>query len=446
MMKEMKKHNVLFMLVLFIASTLMYVSIADSQFSIRIEKDLPYNQITPLPTTLTINLWDANTTTMVATQDYLTGQWEADYDFSHFKTAVANMVRFKVDFTNTGALTSDMDLWVEMKFDGVTKGPIVKIKQEARALFSEEAAVADTAGDADTVDGMHASEFITTETDPVFSAWDKSTGISITESQVGNLRHFNNTDETDPTVPAGIKDGIEWTEVTARPAGLDDGDDSGDTDWTIYGTDIYAGVSGNVGIGTTTPTSKLDVSGDINTDSFYRLGGTTVFSVSGQDINQNTFIGSDAGLNATNPTFARSNTFIGNQAAASFQTGDDNVVIGALANLDLNSNASVIIGARAGSSNTGSGNIFIGHSAGANEAGFNKLYIDNSDTLSPLIHGDFMTDMVTITDTLKITPVASAPQTCNAGNAGAIYHDSTTPSLCWCNGTAWLPVIGEDCL
>ena len=37
-----------------------------------------------------------------------------------------------------------------------------------------------------------------TETDPVFNAWDKSTGISITESQITDLDHFTNTDETEP--------------------------------------------------------------------------------------------------------------------------------------------------------------------------------------------------------------------------------------------------------
>ena len=35
--------------------------------------------------------------------------------------------------------------------------------------------------------------------------------------------------ETDPTVPANIKDGITWTEISNRPAGLDDGDQTGTT-------------------------------------------------------------------------------------------------------------------------------------------------------------------------------------------------------------------------
>jgi len=38
------------------------------------------------------------------------------------------------------------------------------------------------------------SGFLTSETDPVYSAWDKSTGISITESQISNLQSYLTTE------------------------------------------------------------------------------------------------------------------------------------------------------------------------------------------------------------------------------------------------------------
>jgi hypothetical protein len=77
--------------------------------------------------------------------------------------------------------------------------------------------------------------------------------------------------ESDPTVPAAIKDGVSWGEVSDIPAGFADGNDDvgGDTDWIISGNDMFSGVSGNVGIGTTNPTAKLDVNGTIKTAAIY---------------------------------------------------------------------------------------------------------------------------------------------------------------------------------
>jgi len=54
------------------------------------------------------------------------------------------------------------------------------------------------------------------ENDPIFLTWDKSEGISITESQISDLSHFTNADETDPifatTVAYGITgaDTLKW--------------------------------------------------------------------------------------------------------------------------------------------------------------------------------------------------------------------------------------------
>jgi uncharacterized protein (TIGR02145 family) len=60
-----------------------------------------------------------------------------------------------------------------------------------------------------------------TETDPEFSAWDKTTGISITESQISDLGNYIET-ETDPSVPTGTQagdmaywNGTAWVTVAA---------------------------------------------------------------------------------------------------------------------------------------------------------------------------------------------------------------------------------------
>lgn len=46
-----------------------------------------------------------------------------------------------------------------------------------------------------------------------------------------------------------------------------DGGSSGDSDWTISGSDQYSAVAGNVGIGTTTPDYRLDVEGDLGVNN-----------------------------------------------------------------------------------------------------------------------------------------------------------------------------------
>jgi len=72
-----------------------------------------------------------------------------------------------------------------------------------------------------------------TETDPVFTAWDKSTGISITESQISDLDHFTGADITgsETAFSAWDKNASDdfdgaFTSLTNIPAGLSDGDDN----------------------------------------------------------------------------------------------------------------------------------------------------------------------------------------------------------------------------
>jgi hypothetical protein len=106
-----------------------------------------------------------------------------------------------------------------------------------------------------------------TETDPVFSAWDKSTGISIVEAQITDLNHFSNIDETDPVFVASAASGITLGQVTNWDTAYGWGDhssagyDSTDDSWVGTG-DVYT-TSGNVGIGTDTPNGMLDVRGSI---------------------------------------------------------------------------------------------------------------------------------------------------------------------------------------
>jgi Chaperone of endosialidase len=63
----------------------------------------------------------------------------------------------------------------------------------------------------------------------------------------------------------------------------------------------------------------------------------------------------------------------------------------------------VALGTGALSVVAGNQNVGIGYNAGALETGSNKLYIDNSNTVSPLIGGDFASNKVSINRNLTTT-------------------------------------------
>jgi len=123
----------------------------------------------------------------------------------------------------------------------------------------------------------------------------------------------------------------------------------------------------------------------------------------------NTFLGSEAGYSSTSSQFntlvgygtgynnnADYNTFLGTYSGYNNTSGSFNTFLGVYSGYSNTTGAeNVFIGYDAGDSNeSGSGNVFIGYEAGYNETGSNKLYIDNSNTSSPLIWGDFSTNIL----------------------------------------------------
>jgi len=151
----------------------------------------------------------------------------------------------------------------------------------------------------------------------------------------------------------------------------------------------------------------------------------------------NTFIGPDAGYSNTT---GDNNTYIGRGAGYWSTEGIENVFVGKLAGIGngLGSHNTFVgthtgfsntdginntyLGHSAGrSNNSGNGNVFLGHQAGYNETGSDKLYIANSDTSTPLIHGDFQTQELTVNGKLTVSGGVKFPD-------GTVQNTAAAPT------------------
>lgn len=142
-----KKSFFIFIALIFLL-VISLISTVDAGFPITLVKDVPKSEITVVPTNVTFNIYDSATATIpIASQTFPKGEWAADYGFTKIITISQNMVRFRVNFTNTDFITKDMELWTEIKLDGVVKGARELVKSETWALFSEESRNADNAYD-----------------------------------------------------------------------------------------------------------------------------------------------------------------------------------------------------------------------------------------------------------------------------------------------------------
>jgi hypothetical protein len=100
-------------------------------------------------------------------------------------------------------------------------------------------------------------------------------------------------------------------------------------------------------------------------------------------------------------------TFIGHGVASFAPGGTGNTVIGSDAMAFGGNGNNTILGDGAGrgtstTSKIGEGNVMLGFRAGGLETGSNKLYIDNSNSLSPLLGGDFTLDRVGINRSISL--------------------------------------------
>lgn len=203
----------------------------------------------------------------------------------------------------------------------------------------------------------------------------------------------------------------------------------------IYQTDntpgfyFYNGISWEVvGDGATSINSLSD--GISDSYSLF-LGNGAGLTDDGTD-NRNTAIGINA-YNSSESGYA--NTAFGNEALKLNTTGTHNAVFGTQALIsNLTGIENTVMGTNAGFNVTGSGNILIGSNAAFSETAIsNKLYIDNSSTETPLIYGDFSTNLLRIYGTFDINNAYRFPT--SAGTNGQLLKTDDSGNLSWADDT-----------
>ncbi len=229
---------------------------------------------------------------------------------------------------------------------------------------------------------------------------------------------------------------LKWNQSTQKwePAT----DSLGVSQWTTSGSNIYFN-TGNVGLGTATPTEQLQMTGNLRlsasskvmmgTDDFIHATGTSNFfagvqagnaSTSGAGLNTgvgkqalgtigsgsaNTALGALAlldlasgdnntavGQSALKVNTASNSTAVGSNALKLANIGGDNTAVGASAlSTVVTGDRNTAIGSSAGSGNPGWGNVFIGYQAGSSSTGNDKFYLANSSSKNLMV-GDFAAD------------------------------------------------------
>jgi len=107
------------------------------------------------------------------------------------------------------------------RYLGITVGTDPEMSPRVRMTSSPFAI---KAGDADALGGLSSTEFAPSTHS---HSWDDIEDIP--SDFADGVDNTGIADETDPTVPSSLKDGVSWEEIAGRPSGLDDGDDVGIT-------------------------------------------------------------------------------------------------------------------------------------------------------------------------------------------------------------------------
>lgn len=151
--------------------------------------------------------------------------------------------------------------------------------------------------------------------------------------------------------------------------------------------------------------------------------GTFNTAIGAQALRVNTTGGNNTAI-APQAMFANT-TGSNNVALAALQqntTGNNNTALGADAlNGNITGNNNTSVGRNSGRLSLGSGNVYLGYEAGRNATGSDNLYISNSSTSTPLIYGNFSTNILNLNASVYIGPstIPTAKVHISAGTATA---------------------------
>jgi len=172
---------------------------------------------------------------------------------------------------------------------------------------------------------------------------------------------------------------------------------------------------------------------DGKTDSYSLfLGSGTGTSDNGAS-NRNTAVGINAYNSSVN---GYANTAFGNETLKLNTSGTHNAAFGTqVLTHNITGVENTAIGTNAGFNVTGSGNVLIGANVAFSQTDIsNKLFIDNTNTGTPLIHGDFITDILRVNGTLDINNAYQLPT--SDGISGQILKTNGNGSLSWNDDTS----------
>ncbi len=210
--------------------------------------------------------------------------------------------------------------------------------------------------------------------------------------------------------------------------GSDDGHGSDGNSW------FGANAMGQVAIGSGTNNSALGY------DSGVALLGTT-------DAVNNTFVGHASGRS----NVGINNTFIGEKSGLSGAGGANNSYLGQSSGLEATGSDNTYLGYKSGAANDGinntfvgsgsgeivtgvSNSIFIGHKAGANSALSDSLYIANSDTVLPLVYGNFNSRILRVNGNMEVSAVPIGDSTNRHPFLNVTKYDGSLADMNWVMG------------